>query len=360
MNRLANRIGLTLIILAFFPAVALADAGTPLIWATAFRLFLGNALVGIAEGLLLAYLFRLKGPTCIAVMIAGNYFSAWVGGMFVIPMFADSRNLDLHNAQRWLWGMVVTTYFVTLVLEWPFVAICLRKSPHWFRKSIWGSLVVQTASYLVLFGWYWAASGKSLYTDLATVQPSEISLPADVTVYYVGEDDRGVFAHDLAGEEARQVFPEKLPTDNDRLLLRESRVTPGRWDLLAGSTTVESVSEGRILVSGLECAVADPPTVGIRPGGPVPRFHQDKGGWEFSFGRMMGNLHGENSSDGRTFYLSLETLFLQWPVCSPTQLPNGMVVFQLGRNQICAVDPNTRKVALLAKGRWPVVTMSDK
>lgn len=349
-----------LVLLASSPAMARADAGTPLIWATAFHLFLGNAVVGIAEGLLLAYLFRLKRPACIAAMIAGNYFSAWVGGMFVIPVFADSRNLDLYSAKRWLWGMVVITYFVTLVMEWPFVAICLRKSPHWFRKSMWGSLVVQTASYLVLFGWYWAASGKSLYTDLAIVQPSEMSLPADATLYYVGEDGRGVFARNPPSGAARQIFSETLPADNDRLLLGESRMNAGRWDLLAGSTTVESVSAGRILISDLVCAVADPPNVGIRPGGTVPRFHQDKSGWEFSFGWMMGNLHGENSSDGRTFYLSLETPFLRWPVYSPTQLPNGMVVFQLGRNQICAVDPNTRKIALLARGRWPVVTMRDR
>jgi hypothetical protein len=33
------------------------------------------------------------------------------------------------------------------------------------------------------------------------------------------------------------------------------------------------------------------------------------------------------------------------------------VIFQLGQRQICVLDPNERTVALLAKGRWPIVTM---
>ena len=119
-------------------------------WATAFHLLLGNAIIGVGEGLLLAFLFRLKRASCVVVMIAANYFSAWVGGVFVIPRFAYARNLDLYSARRWLWVMVVITYVVTLVMEWPFVALCLRKTPHWFRESLWGSLVVQTASYLIV------------------------------------------------------------------------------------------------------------------------------------------------------------------------------------------------------------------
>jgi hypothetical protein len=67
--------------LAFWPAVAYADAGTPLLWASAFHLFLGNALIGVAEGWLVAVLFRQKAGSCVAIMIAANYFSAWVGGV---------------------------------------------------------------------------------------------------------------------------------------------------------------------------------------------------------------------------------------------------------------------------------------
>ncbi len=197
MTKRTIRFWLPVIVLAFSPAVAYADAGTPLMWASAFHLLIGNAIIGIAEGLILAFLFRLKRAPCVAIMIAANYFSAWVGGVFLISTITASLSLDLYNAWRWLWYMVAISYFITLLLEWPFVAFCLRKTDGWFRKSIWGSLVVQSASYLVLFGWYWVASGTSLYTDLAVVQPSAISLPKDATLYYIAENDGDVYAREL-------------------------------------------------------------------------------------------------------------------------------------------------------------------
>jgi hypothetical protein len=73
---------------------------------------------------------------------------------------------------------------------------------------------------------------------------------------------------------------------------------------------------------------------------------------------MAGHLEGENAKDGRTLHVSLDTPFLWWRVHFPTQLPSGQVVFQLGSHQICILDPNERKIALLAKGRSPVVTMN--
>ena len=83
------KLWLPVIVLAFFPAVARADAGTPLMWAGTFHLLFGNAIIGVAEGLLLAVLFRQKGAPCVPIMIAANYFSAWVG------MFAYRRSRTL-------------------------------------------------------------------------------------------------------------------------------------------------------------------------------------------------------------------------------------------------------------------------
>ena len=273
----------------------------------------------------------------------------------------DKLDLDLYNARRWLWCMVGITYVLTIFLEWPFVALCLRKSEHWFRKSIWGSLVVQSASYLVLFGWYWAASGTSLYTDLAVVQPSAISFPKDVTLYYIDENGTNVFAQNLGQKETRKIYELTTLKNEDKLFLRESPTAAGRWDIIAGSERQSEppapMPSDRIVSDGLTCAVAEPPRGGLLPGGEVPRFRADKSGWQFHFGWMAGRLYGKNEKEDKTLGVSLETPFVQWPIYCPTQLPSGQVVFQLGTNQICILDPNEHKVALLAKGRWPVITM---
>ncbi len=359
MTKRTMRFWLPTIVLAFSPTVAYADAGTPIMWASAFHLVLGNAVIGVAEGLILAFLFRLKRAPCVAIMIAANYFSAWVGGVFLIPAITASLDLDLYNAWRWLWYMVAITYFFTLLLEWPFVALCLRKSDGWFRKSIWGSLVVQSASYLALFGWYWAASGTSLYTDLVVVEPSAISLPEIAMLYYIDDHDGDVYARDLGHEETRKVSELGSSGVEHTLLLRGSRTTAGRWDVIAGSETEEPSPAEIVVLADVSGTAADPPCVRIRRGGEVPRFRADKSGWQFHFGWMAGRLDGENMMNGQNIHLSLETPFVRWPVYCPTQLPSGHVIFQLGRHQICILDPDDRKVALLAKGRWPVVALKD-
>ena len=94
----------------------------------AFHLLLGNAVIGVAEGLILAFLFRLKGAPCIANHDRRQLLLGL--GWRRVPILRDhgALNLDLYNAWRWLWYMVAITYFFTLLLEWPFVVLCLRKT----------------------------------------------------------------------------------------------------------------------------------------------------------------------------------------------------------------------------------------
>ena len=231
---MANRIStfwLPCIGMALWPAVAVANAGTPLMWARGIHLFIGNLAIGIGEGCLLAILFRKRAAPCIGVMIAANYFSAWIGGALLTPKLSDSLGLDLNNAWRWLWIMVVAAYFLTVLLEWPFVAFCLRGSSGWLRKSIGGSLVVQTASYLVIFGWYWAASGTSLYREVAIVPAAEIHVPKGTVLYFIAHDDGDVYALDLSQEAPRKVHELGSRSWYDRLQVTKSDADSGHWDL---------------------------------------------------------------------------------------------------------------------------------
>ena len=79
------------------PIAAHANAGTPLMWATMLHLFFGNAIIGILEGLLLAVFFRLPKGKTIFLLIAANYASAWLGGLFIIGGLADQISITLAN-----------------------------------------------------------------------------------------------------------------------------------------------------------------------------------------------------------------------------------------------------------------------
>ena len=62
----------------------------------------------------------------------------------------------------------------------------------------------------------------------------------------------------------------------------------------------------------------------------------------------------ENKATRTRVHYSYETPFGAWTVRNAVQLPSNKLVFQLGHDQICAFDPQSRKVALLWHGRGPV------
>ena len=74
--------------LVLSPNIALANVGTPLLWVGTFHLLIGNALIGLGEGLLLARWFKAPKQRAIQIMIGANYFSMIVG-LFAIAIYGD-------------------------------------------------------------------------------------------------------------------------------------------------------------------------------------------------------------------------------------------------------------------------------
>lgn len=350
-----------------FPVQAWANAGTPLMWAGFLHLFFGNGLVGLLEGSLLACLFGLARTKSVVVMILANYASAWAGLWFLRGSLFNALPIDLNNGWRWFWVMVPLTYLMTLVLEWPFVAWCLRGTTGWFRQSLRASLVVQTASYVLLFGWYWAASGTSLYTQMHIVSPAELSLPESVLVYFIDPAAGGVYRRPLVGGTAERVCDLPSTDVNDRLFVRPARADTNRWDLVARLDKHYARDPQFLEVLTNLWVEAAPDWRSLHTG--PPRYEgtsfnfgsvQRLGGttnaaWEFYAGFWAGEglTAFHNATTGRLGF-SYETPFGAWAVRNAVHLPTDKVLFQLGSDQVCAFDPATLRVALLWHGRGPV------
>ena len=116
--------------IVFLPVSAVADVGTPLVWGGGFHLFLGNAIIGLLEGSLLARVFCLPKRRCVLWLILANYLSAWIGMMLASHLF-EKYATDIYTGLRVTWLLVALTYLLTLVVEWPFVALCFRRTPRW-------------------------------------------------------------------------------------------------------------------------------------------------------------------------------------------------------------------------------------
>lgn len=354
------------------PSAALANAGTPLMWAGMLHLVFGNLLIGLLEGYLLAKIFGLHKGKSIGILILANYFSAWVGGLFLRGAIVRALPLDLYNAWFFFWAMVVLTYLMTLVLEFPFVALAFRRNPQWLRKSIRGSLVIQTVSYLLLFGWYWLASGTSLYTRMEIVQLSAMSLPEKVLMYFIAADDGNVYRMRLPTAERHKVFDLASTDANDRLFVRASSENSNRWDLVARLVAEDRRNPKLITIEGAFAAEAAPSWRSAHTDPPQEEdswfnFGQSarldtakNSQWEFWSGFWpIEGLRGTQTNTGEQVHFSFETPFGAWNVRNATLLPSDKVLFQMGQDQICIFDPTAKRVALVTKGRGPVAVMED-
>ncbi len=333
-------------------------------WAGMLHLLFGNFLIGLGEGLLLTWLFSVPKAKSISTMVLANYASAWVGGWFIRGVIVKGLPMDLNNGWKWFWVMVFVTYCMTLLLEWPFIGWCFRRTEQWFRRSLRASLVIQSVSYLLLFGWYWLASGTSLYTQMSIVEPRELALPESVLVYFISSRDGDVYMRPLAGGHESKIFRLQSRNDNDRLFIRSSDMDPKRWDLMACLETSDHRHPTLVVVRTnlLLQTVPDLPSPQPEPKstwmnfGIVPRFLGDTSAeWKFWAGFWpVEGLHGRNELTHQQVRFSYETPFGAWTVRNAVHLTKDKILFQLGDNQICAFDPLSRRVALLWHGRGPL------
>jgi len=371
MNR-AIKIVLPLTVLVLLPSVAWANSGTPLMLAGALHLVFGNTIIGIVEGLILALLFHRGKLLCVAVMIAANYFSAWVGYVWFMHEIVRwfGAEINIYNVVRWLGMFIIISYLLTLLLEWPFVAFCFWRDDRWFRKSVLATLIVQTASYLVIFGWYWSVSRTSLLTDVTAVPLSQIDVPSNMLLYYVPQANDDVIVWDMGRNREKKVGVLPPKTAWCVLSAGTSNVDNARWDLVARAFSDQllektilpnfALSESAWINDKHLRQLKDKNAVDFWQ---IPQYVPtgEKGNWKTNERyNLWGNLELKNVKDGRYFRVSLEVPFLYWWINRVAMLPNGQAVFQLGANQICILDAETRRVAILAKGRCPVVTLTDE
>lgn len=366
---LASFIRVAIAAVVFAPILAQANAGTPLMWAGMLHLVFGNLVIGVAEGFLLSQAFgapRLKSQAC---MIAANYVSAWSGALLLSGSVARSPEQDLYTAWQWFWGLVGAAYVLTLILELPFVAWAVRGKPFLLRRSFLASVVIQTLSYLVIFGWYWSASGKSLYTKAQAVPPSDLELPRGLTLFYISRDDGNVHRRPLAsvGDDG-SVYELRSTNRNDRLFVRPALTTHQAWDLVArldqgGSRDFEELTiASNLVVEAAPDSRSTHTDPSEYPGtwfnfGEVPRLGSANtskwSGWVgFWAAAGITLTHDETKEE---VHIAYETPFGSWSVRNAVLLPGDVVVFQFGSDQICALEIATRKVALLCRGRGPVV-----
>ncbi len=363
MNK--TRYFLPILLIAFTPLTASANAGTPLMWASGLHMVFGNLFIGIFEGLLLSWFFKISKWKSILILIGANYTSAWVGSFLLSGSFASLPDITIQNIQAWLLFFVVVAFAVTLLVEFPFFWFALRSRERAFGKALKATPVIHGISYALLFGWYWMASGTSMVTQLEVVPPSALQPEGNYVIYYLSPEGDQVLKLGL-NDESKPVAISKVPASrrSDRLLVCHNGDSGYELFIFVGSDR----ENGKIKLLARE-SLAEQDQVDRQSSEGSSEKTQDEwfynesvtsladnSDWKFSTGHWAADgIYGKNVKTNRTVQFALETPFAAWLAYNATHLQGDFVIFQLGDDQICILHPESKRIALLARGKGPVV-----
>ncbi len=360
---------LPMLVLALIPSTASANAGTPLMWAAMFHLVLGNAMIGLIEGLLLAWLFKCPKRKAIPILIAANYLSAWAGGLFVAGYLPSLVDVTIQNIRYWFLAFSCAAFVVTVLIEFPFFRFALGRGENRSRRTLKAALAVNGITCLLLFAWYWMASGTSMMSNLEVTSADEMDVPAPYVLYFISREGDQILRMDLNNPgSSRPISEVAAQHRNDRLFVRP-RNGQG-FDLLVflDSDTREARTEARVLddfseQAPLEWRISRDHSEKAEGSwfnfGPVPTIAAESD-WAFHTGFWpVEGIGGHNRKTGKRVHFSLELPFAAWNVRNATQIDEDLVVAQLGNDQICMIDPVSKRIALIARGKGPIVARPE-
>jgi len=346
---------------------AFANVGTPLMWAGMLHLVIGNALIGIIEGLLISKIFKAKKRRAIRIMILANYVSM-AAGSFIVGFTGHflSNFLTIYWIHLFLIASFVAVFLLTVLLEWPFCYWILRVDAVARKQSFRSSLYAQILSYALLIPFYFLASGTSLLLNVK-IQRDLSFAGTNPWVYFINENGRSVDRIQLSGRAKEKVADVSANSEYARLFPKKAE--SGKWDLWLKDRKEGEKNEQIKIFDGFSKEMAQP-TRGdgqVIEGqmdswfnfGVVDYRETDKRQWKVraGFWAIEGFL-AENEKEGKSFYIALETPFVQWYIRNVTILPGDQVVFQMG-DQIVLLDIESHKMGLVTKGRGPLVSFDE-
>lgn len=369
----------TAVVLALVPSLALANMGTPLMALGPAYLTCGNLFIGLVEGAILSFFLGTRLWSSLLVMILANYFSL----LGVTPLLALSHLIlgspTINNADVWLVALFACSYLGTLLAEAPFALSLTRYRGLKEKRFHIVFIASQTATYAVVAAMFFMASSTSLvfgtrvdtslrflegieanlyFIDLHEGQLKRMDLStrrASTTIREINSravSDRA-FVWRNSAEETWRLGVLGNQTPHDLGLPDPTEAVPTPYDLSYDQNIAEFVPLA-MTHQTLEDVARSPlrhAELGVTPGAEPLEWGFDAGFWAYE-----GMTFTRQGSTARARHYALDVPGASWAIRNATLLPDDIVIFQLGDDQIVALDLKTDTVGLLARGRGPLVT----
>lgn len=181
------------------PSLALANAGTPLLWLSMLHLVLGNAVIGIIEGLIVSKLLKTTKLRSILVMIAANYISAAAGAgcLWLLDLIQiEGLKFFFFNHLKFSIGIILSALVIlTVFIESPFCYFLDKERPRKWKIALRTSLVVQAVSYALISPLYYVASTAMISPPWTT---KEVETAKNINGYILFLDKDGRSLHKVS------------------------------------------------------------------------------------------------------------------------------------------------------------------
>ena len=397
---------LVIVVTIMFPASAYANAGPPIILAFGIHLGFLTWLIGFGEALLLCTFFRTWKFRIFVSMITANFTSAGFGLLLVYSGFTASimGDVTIENLESLFWTMVYVTFILTMVVEFPFFLFALYGRKWLIPKTAATTFFIHCVSYILLIFFYRGGNAWSMFTNLEVVPATVFEVEDVYDLFYISADGRHVLRSDLAGNGTEIIATLDMDGIPDRLyacprkLIEEKREGTDKngkdtvqrvcWESgfdLFVLMNVGGVYEKVILLENFSPRAAVNLWNGNYGGRCDQETKMDAGNfrgfgiteeWRF-FSDYWGLLTVSRIKQGYHAYASRQdkegsyipqqyeqdsyarymilTPFIQWSIRNGTHIAGDYGVFLLGKDQICIMDPEKKRIALIARGFGPVV-----
>jgi len=360
------------------PIPLLANTGTPMMWAGALHLLVGNAVIGLGEGLLIARLFRVPRRGAVIAMVIANYASFFPGlaAMDGFRVFVETHVFTgppIREAIKIHILTGVTAYLATILLEWPFCWFILRKQAGRVRRSLLASLAAQSASYAVLALLYTQVSTMTLLTDSDLRARIDFAAVPQAWVYFIDPADGAVDRIRLDGSGREPVLDTSIQYSGARLFVRpdDSSKSCELWSVMGERGTPPKrliaikVKLARPLAQAGSGSEFEPETWMT-----YHYYPSQNEGWDLrpsqaqewtALGRFWAAegivvMCGKQRVHRLAYESPLSGGPFAWTVRNVVLLPGDQALFQV-KDQLLLLDLKSKKLGFLCMGRGPVVVL---
>jgi hypothetical protein len=350
----------------------LANTGTQVMMMQVSHLLFGNAVIGVIEALLLIYIFKARAVFAVPLMVLANYASTWLGWLLIFnlgllfDLVLPFAGPNIENYQWWIALLIVSCFFVTVLIEAPFVWVTLRPGERGWQRWLKVNLGTQALTYSICIVPAYGLYGRVQITETASVEPvtSFVAKELPFWIYYIDSNDGDVYRIRPDGSEREHAFATGFTSARSFLFCFADDKARPRRDLWA--YTDERGQAFEVLMTDFAAPRSEFLNRDGMPYGNPPwhlgRFQAAE--FRSPSAREWTVTDRDNfgieamRASGEIDRLTFTTGFGTWPGRNPSILPGEIAIFALG-DQICAWDLNQRKLGLIARGRGPVVVPDE-